>query len=132
MDRALEVLGVKIGAGEGCISGCVQDLRRGLEALLDKLLPPAARPGLSERVLRWVGLTVRARAANAALVALFHERSPSPHCVALCATGGTHASSEQVSPEEAMRGCIADALDDAYCMMLPHEAARRAELHRAL
>lgn len=131
VDRAMEMLGVEVGAETACIPADVRGLRRRLDALLDDLLPPASRSGLGERLLRWTGLTLRARAADAALVALFHGDSPDPHCVALCSHGGVRALRERVSPEETMRGLIADALDDAYCIMLPHEAARRAELHRA-
>ena len=131
VDRAMEVLGVEVGAEKACIPGGVRDLRRRLDALLDDLLPPASRLGLRDRLLRWTGLTLRARAADAALVTLFNEPSPDPRCLALCSMGGIRASGERVSPDEAMRGRIADALDDAYCVMLPHEAARRAELRRA-
>ena len=131
VDRAMEMLGVEVGAETACILADVRSLRRRLDALLDDLLPPVSRPGLGKRLLRWTGLTLRARAADAALVALFHGASPDPRCLALCSIGCVRALGERVSPEEAMRGRIADALDDAYCMMLPHEAARRAELHRA-
>ena len=132
VDRAMEVLGVEVGAEEArIVVGTVQDLRRKLDALLDDLLPPVARPSVRERLLHWAGLAARARATDAALFVLFGERSPEPRCIALSSAGGVHASGEQVSPEESMRGLIANALDDAYCVMLPHEAARRAELHRA-
>ena len=40
-------------------------------------------------------------------------------------------SGDRVLPEEAMRELIAEALDDAYCVLLPHEATRRAEQHGA-
>ena len=130
VDRGMEVLGVEVGAEKACISGRVDDLRRKLGALLDDLLPPVTRLTLWTRLLRWARPTVRARADDAAFVALFHEHSPRSHHISLCSMAGTRASGERVSPEEAMRELIAGALDDAYCVLLPHEAARRAEQHR--
>ena len=131
VDRGMEMLVVEVSVGKACISGRVRDIRRRLSALLDDLLPPAARPALWGRLLRWAGPTVRARAIDAAFIALFAEHSPGSHHVSLCSLEGTSASGEQVSPEEAMRGLIAGALDEAYCVLLPHEVARRAEQHRA-
>ena len=132
VDRALEVLGAEADAKEARISGSVQDLRRRLDALLDDLLPPASLPGPARRLLRWMGLGTRARAADAALVTLLIEGCPpGTRHVAVCFGESVHASGKCTSPGQAMREHIADALDDAYCVMLPHEAARRAELHRA-
>jgi len=118
-------------AMEACIPGGVRDLRRRLDALLDDLLPPASRPGLGERLLRRAGLAARARAADMAMATLLGGCPPGTRLIAVYFGGGVRAPGERVSPEEALRGRIADALDDAYCVMLPHEAARRAELHRA-
>ena len=131
VDRAMEALDVEVSAEEACISGSVQDLRCRLDALLNDLLPPAPRPASWDRLLRWTGPAVRARAVEAALVALFHEHSPGSHRISLYAMGSTSVSGERVSPEEAMRELIAGVLDDVYCVLLPHEAARRAEQHRA-
>lgn len=129
--RAVEVLGVEVSVGKACISGRVRDIRRRLGTLLDDLLPPVARPALWRRLLRRVGPTVRARAVDAAFIALFDEHLPGSHHVSLCSLGSTSVSGEQVLPEKAMREVIAGALDDAYCVLLPHEAARRAEQYRA-
>ena len=131
VDRALEVLGAEADAKEARISGSVQDLRRRLDALLDDLLPPASLPGPRERLLRWMGLSTRAKAADAALATLFQGVTPGTRHIAMCFGGGIHAFSGRVSPEQDMREHVADALDDAYCMLLPHEATGRAELHRA-
>ena len=131
VDRALEVLGAKADAAEARICGSVQDLRRRLDALLDDLLPPVAPLGPRERLLRWMGLGTRAKAADAALATLFHGAPPGTRHIAVCFGGGVHASSGRVSPEQDMREHVADALDDAYCVLLPHEAARRAALHRS-
>ena len=130
VDRGMEVLGVEVSVGKACISGRVRDIRRRLGVLLDDLLPQAARLALWGRLLRWARPTVRARAVDAAFIALFDEHLPGSHHVSLCSLGGTSVSGEQVLPEEAMREVIAGALDDAYCVLLPHEAARRAEQHR--
>ena len=131
VDRDMEVLGVEVSAGKACISGRVRDTRCKLGVLLDDLLPQAAQPALWRRLLRRAGPTVRARAVDAAFIALFDEHLPGSHHVFLRSLGGTSVSGEQVLPEEAMREVIAGALDDAYCVLLPHEAARRAEQHRA-
>jgi hypothetical protein len=131
VDRAMEVLGVMVSAEEACIPGGVRDLRRRLDALLDDLLPPASRPGLGERLLRRAGLAARARAADMAMATLLGGRPPETRLIAVCFGGGVRAPGERVSPKQTLRGRIADALDDAYCVMLPHEATRRAELHRA-
>ena len=126
------MLGAEADAAEARISGSIQDLRRRLDALFDDLLPPAVLPGPGERLLRWIGFGRRAKAADAALATLLHGGCPpGTRHVAVCFGGGIHAFGERVSSEQAMREHVADALDDAYCMMLPHEAARRAELHRA-
>ena len=131
VDRAVEVLGAEADTAEARISGSVQDLRRRMDALLDDLLPPASLPGQRERLLRWMGLSTRAKAADAAMATLFQRVTPGTRHVAMCFKGGVHAFSGRVSPEQAMREHMADALDDAYCVLLPHEAARRTELHRA-
>ena len=131
VDRAMQVLGVEVGAEEACVPGGVRDLRRRLDALLDDLLPPASRPGLGGRLLHRAGLAARARAADTALATLLGGCPPGTRLIGICFGGGVRAPDERVPPEEALRGRIADALDDAYCVMLPHEAARRAELHRA-
>lgn len=131
VDRALEALGAEVSAEQACISGDVRSLRRRLDDLLDDLLPPAYRPGIGTRLLRWAGFTARARAADAALAALFGECSPQARHLCLRFVSDVQAPSQRSSPDASMRGHIADALDDAYCVMLPHEAARRAELHRA-
>lgn len=85
---------------------------------------------LCGRLLHWARPTVRIRAVEAKFIALFNEHLPSSHRVFLCSLGSTSVSGEQVSLEEAMRELISGALDDAYCVLLPHEAARRAERHR--
>ena len=131
VDRALEVLGAEADAAEARISGSVQDLRRRLDALLDDLLPPAAPPGPGGRLLRWMGLSVRARAADTALATLFQGVPPGTRHIAMCFGEGVHAFNGRVSPEQNVREHVADALDDAYCMLLPHEVARRAALHRS-
>ena len=110
VNRAMEVLDVKVGAEEACISGSVQDIRCRLDAILDDLLPSTAQPALVGRVVRWARLSPRAKATDAAFVALFHEHLPASRSVTLCSTGGRHTSGEQVSAEEGMRGLIADAL----------------------
>lgn len=130
VDRAMEVLGVEVGAEEAYIPGGVRDLRRRLDVFLDDLLPPASRPGLGERLLRRAGLAARARAADVAMATLLGGCPPEIRVIAVYFGGGVRASGERVSPKETLRGCIADALDDSYCVMLPHEAARRAELRR--
>ena len=127
VDRAMEALGVEVGAEEACIPGGVRDLRRRLDAPLDDLLPPASRPSMGERLLRRAGVAARARAADMALATLLGEWPLGTRLVAVCFGAGVHAPDERVPPEEALRGRIADA----YCVLLPHEAARRAELHRA-
>ena len=131
VDRALEVLGAEVDIGEARISGSVQDLRRRMDALLDDLLPPASLPGAPGRLLRWTGLTTRAKAADAAMATLFHGAPPGTRHIAVCFGGGVYASGGRISPRQSMREHVANALDNAYCVMLPHEAARRAELHRA-
>lgn len=131
VDRGMEVLGVEVSAEKACISGRVDDLRRKLGVLLDDLLPPTARPALWKRLLCWPGATVRARAVDAAFIALFQEHSPGSRQVSICCMGGTRMSGDRILPEEAVREVIASALDDAYCVLLPREATRRAEQHRA-
>lgn len=131
VDRALEVLGTEADAGEACISGSVQDLRRRLDALLDDLLPPASLRGPGGRLLRWMGLGMHAKAADAALATLLHRAPPETRHITICFGEGVHASGKRTPSERAMREHVADALDDAYCLLLPHKAARRAELHRA-
>lgn len=130
VDRGMEVLGAEVSTEKACISGRVDDLRRRLGILLDDLLPPTARPALWKRLLRWPGATVRAKAVDAAFVALFQEHSPGSRHIFLCCMGGTRMSGDQILPEEAMREVIARALDDAYCVLLPYEAKHRAEQHR--
>ena len=129
--RAMEVFGAEAGAEEARIQGGIQEIRRRLDTVLDDLLPPAARPGLAEWLLHWAGLGLRARAADAALATLLHEIPPGTRHVAICVGASVRASGERVTPGQVMREHVAAALDDAYCVLLPHEAARRAELHRA-
>lgn len=131
VDRTVEVLGAEADTEGARISGSIQDLRRRLDALLDDLLPPASLPGPGKRLLRWMGLGTRAKAADAALATLLHGAPPGTRHITVCFGQGVHSSGERTPSEQAMREHVANALDDAYCVMLPHEAARRAELHRA-
>lgn len=114
VDRAIEIL----GAENGSISGTVRDLRKRIDALLDELFPDA---NSWRRALRWMGLTKRTKAADTAISTLLLQQS---------AVG---ASFVEISTEEAdfLRPLIADALDDAYCVLFPHEAAGRAERERS-
>ena len=130
VSRAMEVLGAEAGAEEARIQGGIQEIRRRLDTVLDDLLP-AARPGLAEWLRHWAGLGRRARAADAALATLLHEIPPGTRHVAVRVGASVRASGERVTPGQVMREHVAAALDDACCVLLPHEAARRAELHRA-
>lgn len=122
VDRAIEVL----GSEGGRISGNPRDLRRRWDVLLDELYPPPTPPTRREDWLRRLGFGARARAADAGLAALFGAMPVGVQQI------GTQcgASAAGMSPEECMRSRIAEALDDAYCVLLPHEAGRRAELRR--
>ena len=78
-----------------------------------------------------MGFGTRTRTADAALATLFHGTPPGTRHIAIFFGESVRASGEHTPSEQAMREHVADALDDAYCVLLPHEAARRAELHRA-
>lgn len=129
VDRALDVL----GAENGRIQGSVRDLRRRWDALLDELHPAPAPPSRWGSLLRRLGLDTRTRAADAGSVSLFDELPFGAEWIALEYKGGTEVTErgiESVSPAECLRSRVADALDDAYAALLPHEAARQAELRR--
>lgn len=129
VDRAIDVL----GAEGGRIFGDVRDLRRRWDALLDELHPPPPPPTCWSRWLRRMGLGVRARAADAGLAALFHDIPVGVRAIGVqCgpSVAGAAPGAAARSPDECLRSRIAWALDDAYCVLLPHEAARRAELRR--
>lgn len=129
VDRALDVL----GAEGGCIGGSIRDLRRRWDALLDELHPAPAPPSPWDRLLHRLGMDRRARAADAGVASLFGQLPVGVDGYTLQYLGGTaitERGTRRVSPEECLRSRLADALDDAYAVLLPHEAARRAELRR--
>lgn len=128
VDRALDVL----GAEGGRVVGSARDLRRRWDALLDELHPP---PPVApwNHLLHRIGRGRRTRAADTGLAALFDRLPFGVEWIALECGGGealTERGIRRLSAEECLRSRVADALDDAYAVLLPHEAARRAELRR--
>lgn len=125
VDRAVETLGVV----DGRICGTIPDLRRRWDALLDDLHPPPRPLDRRRRWLRRLGFGTRARAADNGLAHLLGEVPVGAGMLVIRVWQGAGDVASGVfprSPLDGIRGLIADALDAAYCELLPQEAVRRA------
>ena len=131
VDRAIEVLCIELAGESNGTTGTVRDVRRRMDVLLNDLFPPISQTHLHERLSDFLGFSVRARAVDAAVATLLRDCPPGTRTILPFYLTGNDLPDVRRSLEQEIRAHVADALDDAYCVMLPYEASRRSKLQLA-